>query len=237
MVAKSYQTYEIVSEPYAVGGKQYVKIKHPKTGNVRQARWYTETEYNKLYPEVKSADDFKFKNQKQALGFEKGYITIFKGDTYPHLDWFRKSICRYTRWWGWYVVSTEELPADMPADLIPIKLVWDIVGDETGNLRAESLVKCAVSQLLYDPTPSQFVGELGERIEIEVVVERAIELDSYHGRSTMHIMKDKDENVYVWTTAAKSWSVGTAHKIRGTIKDHRTYKNEKQNILTRCQEV
>ena len=109
MVAKSFQEMEIVCEPYTLTGRMYVKVKNPKTGNVRQVRWYTDSEYAKLYPEAK-ADITTFKNQKQTLGFEKGYITIFKGDTYTHIDWFRASICRYTRWWGWYVVSTEEIP-------------------------------------------------------------------------------------------------------------------------------
>ena len=53
----------------------------------------------------------------------------------------------------------------------------------------------------------------------------------------MHIMEDADQNVYVSTTAAKSWSEGTVHQIRGTVKDHKTYKNTKQTVLTRCTEL
>ena len=235
-VAKSYQDFEMMCEPFEENGKMYINVRNPKTKNVRKVRWYTDAEYAKMYPEVRpEASTPKFKNQKDALGFKHGYITIFKGETYPHLDWFRQSICRYARCWGWYVVSTEEVPADLPFGIDPVRLNWEDVGIED-YLRPEDQVRAAVNDLLYDATPSEFVGELGERIEVEVEVVRAVELDGYQSRSTLHIMKDANENIYVWNTAAKSWGAGTVHKIRGTVKDHRTYRREKQTVLTRCVE-
>lgn len=237
MVAKSFQEMEIVCEPYTLNGRMYVKVKNPKTGTTRQVRWYTDSEYAKLYPEAK-ADITTFKDQKQALGFEKGYITIFKGDTYTHIDWFRASICRYTRWWGWYVVSTEEIPEDLPSGVEPVRLDWESVGAESGNLKPESQVKEAVEALIYEGSDSEHVGTIGERIEVYVTVEKALEFDGAYGRSsTMHLMRDDCGNLYVWNTSAKSWSVGTEHHIRGTVKDHRTYRNEKQTVLNRCQEI
>jgi hypothetical protein len=50
-------------------------------------------------------------------------------------------------------------------------------------------------------------------------------------------MTDVNENVYVWTTASKSWEEGSEHYIRGTVKEHSVYKNTKQTVLTRCTEV
>ena len=34
---------------------------------------------------------------KDVLGFENGYVTLFQGDTFPFIDWFRASIARYLR--------------------------------------------------------------------------------------------------------------------------------------------
>ena len=31
-VAKSFQSFEMLTEPYIVSGKQYVKVRNPKTG-------------------------------------------------------------------------------------------------------------------------------------------------------------------------------------------------------------
>ena len=238
-VAKSYQELEIIGDVFVSSGRQYVNVKL-KSGKLKTVRWYSDSEYRKMYPEVvavaRSADPFS-KSQKEVLGFTKGYITIFKGDTYAEIDWFRASIARYTRWWGWYIISTEEVPADLPEGITPIQLSWELVGQEDGNLKPEHLVKEAVESIIYDESESEYVGSIGERLELFLTVEKVIELDGSYGRSTMHIMRDDCGNLFVWTTASKSWSAGTEHHIKGTVKDHRKYKNECQTVLTRCLEV
>ena len=239
-VAPSFQKYEMIGEPFISSSRQYVNVKHPNTGNIRQVRWYSDIEYAKLYPEkpaVSRSTDPYSKPQKEVLGFTKGYITIFKGDTFPHVDWFRASIARYARWWGWYIISTEEVPADLPEGIEPVKLDWTLVGTENGTLKPEHQVKEGVDSILYEPSGSEYVGSIGERLELYLTVERVIPLENNFGVSQMHIMRDDVGNLYVWTTAAKSWAPGSEHHIRGTVKDHRTYKNDRQTVLTRCMEV
>lgn len=238
-VAKSYQSLEIVGDVFISSGRQYVNVK-TKSGALKTVRWYSDAEYRKMYPETVVVDrstDPYYKPQKEVLGFTKGYITIFKGDTYSEIEWFRASIARYTRWWGWYIISTEEVPADLPEGIEPVQLPWELVGQEDGNLKPEHLVKEAVESIIYDSSDSEYQGSLGERLDLYLTVERTIELDGNYGRSTMHLMRDDCGNLYVWTTASKSWAAGSEHHIRGTVKDHRTYRNEKQTVLTRCTEV
>lgn len=238
-VAKSYQELEIVGDVFVSSGRQYVNVKL-KSGKLKTVRWYSDAEYRKMYPEavaVARSADPSSKSQKEILGFAKGYITIFKGDTYSEIDWFRASIARYTRWWGWYIISTEEVPADLPDGITPIQLPWELVGQKDGNLKPEHLVKEAVESIIYEESESEFQGAIGERLDLYLTVERTIELDGSYGRSTMHIMRDDCGNLFVWTTASKSWSTGTEHHIKGTVKDHRKYKNECQTVLTRCLEV
>lgn len=238
-VAKSYQSLKIVGDVFVSSGRQYVNVK-TKSGALKTVRWYSDAEYRKMYPEApavnRSADPY-YKSQKEVLGFTKGYITIFKGDTYAEIDWFRASIARYARWWGWYIISTEEVPADLPAGIEAIRLPWESVGQDSGELKPESLIKEAVEALIYDSSDSEYQGALGERLDLYLTVERTIELDGNYGRSTMHLMRDDCGNLYVWTTASKSWAAGSEHHVRGTVKDHRTYRNEKQTVLTRCTEV
>lgn len=238
-VAKSYQSLEIVGDVFISSGRQYVNVK-TKSGALKTVRWYSDIEYRKMYPEAPAVDrsaDPYYKPQKEVLGFTKGYITIFKGDTYAEIDWFRASIARYARWWGWYIISTEEIPEDLPEGIEPVQLPWELVGQEDGKLKPEHLVKEAVESIIYDGSDSEYQGALGERLDLYLIVERTIELDGNYGRSTMHLMRDDCGNLYVWTTASKSWAVGSEHHIRGTVKDHRTYRNEKQTVLTRCTEV
>ena len=238
-VAKSYQELEIVGDVFVSSGRQYVNVKL-KSGKTKAVRWYTDSEYRKMYPEAvavdRSADPY-YKPQKEVLGFTKGYITIFKGDTYSELDWFRASIARYARLWGWYIISTEEIPADLPEGIQPIRLSWESVGQENGELKPEHLIKEAVEALIYEASDSEFQGAIGERLDLFLTVERVIDLENGFGHSQMHLMRDDCGNLYVWTTASKSWPAGSEHHIRGTVKDHRTYKNEQQTVLTRCMEV
>lgn len=235
MVAKTYQNLEVVGDVYISNGKRYIQVR-TKNGTLKQVRWYTEREYAKMYPnEVTETGNFK--SQKEVLGFEKGYITIFKGNTFEDKEYFKMNSARYCRWWGWYFVSTEDLPDDIPEDVTPIRLDWEVVGNENGELKSENEIAAAVEALIYDEDTSEYQGEIGDRIDVIVTIEKAIPLDGYYGASTMHIMRDYDGNCFVWTTAARSWSEGTEHHIAGTIKDLRTYKGTKQTVLTRCREV
>jgi hypothetical protein len=139
--------------------------------------------------------------------------------------------------WGWYIVSTDELPADIPASVIPVQLPWELVGKADGTLMTDGQIAAALEPLLYDASPSEFQGNIGDRIEKVLTVRKNICLQGAFGVSSMHIFEDENENIYVWTTTSKSWPEGSEHKIRGTIKDHKTYKNCKQTVLTRCVEV
>ena len=236
LVAKSYQDLPKVGEVFTSSGRQYINVQL-KSGKLKTVRVYSEAEYRKMYPEAPAVDrsaDPYCKPQKEVLGFTKGYITIFKGDTYTEIDWFRASIARYARWWGWYIISTDEVPEDLPLDIEPIQLKWELVGNDNGTLRMEKEVQKAVESLLYAAGDSEFVGKIGERIEVELTVVKALKLENDFGGSVMHLMEDNNRNVFVWITSAKSWAEGSIKRVRGTIKDHRIYKNIKQNILTRC---
>ena len=241
MVAKSYQNLELVSDIYYVNNKAYVNVKL-KNGNIKQVRHYTENEYAKLYPEAKvtAADrstDPYYRPQKDVLGFIDGYITIFKGDTYPALEWFKASPARYTRYWGWYFPSDVELPEDLPEGVEPVRLDWKLVGNEEGRLLPEDCIKPIVESLLYEEGTTDWVGNVGDRIEVDITVEKAIELEGAYGTSTMHIMRDALDNVLVWTTASKRWPAGVHKTIRGTVKDLNVFRGTKQTVLTRCREI
>lgn len=234
-VARSYENLPIVKEPYFANGRQYVQVQM-LNGSIKQVRWYSDAEYAKYYGAAAKAPS-KAKTQREALGFgENGQITIFKGNTYACKDWFKENGAKYTRAWGWAFAN--EVPADLPAGVEAMTLLWDVVGNPDGSLKTEEAIKAAIDAMIYEPDASEFVGEVGQRIEFKVRVEKAIELNGYYGRSIMHILRGiEDGNVYVWTTASKSWAEGAEKTIRGTIKDHRTYRNVNQTILTRCMEV
>lgn len=239
LVAKSYVGLPQLGNAYEVSGKMYVKVQMAN-GTVKQVRAYNQTEYKKYYPELakQSQDsDPYYKSQKVVLGFIDNYITIFKGDTYPHKEWFKSIGAVYRKWWGWGLASNVELPAELPTDIEAVRLDWDVVGTEAEVLKPEDQLKAAVESVMYEASESEYVGEVGETLELYLTVQKAIEMEGYYGTSTCHIMTDDCGNEYVWTTAARHWEEGSEHHIKGKVKDHKMYRNSKQTILTRCKAV
>lgn len=235
-VAKSYIGLPQTCEPYmADNNRWYVRVVL-KSGKEKEVRWYTDIEFEKMYPEtsVITEPSKDVDAAKNRLGFQEGYITIFRGDQETNNDWFKLSNARWARYWGWYVVSTEEIPEQLPFGIEPVKLYWkDIIGP-TGEMKPEDKLKEIVDVLLYGESDSQFIGSIGERLELVVNVAKAISFDGAYGKTTMHIMHDDCGNEYVWTTGSKTLTVDNIYHIRGTVKDHRVYKGTNQTILTRC---
>lgn len=241
-VAPSFQKFEILNEPFEINSKLYVNVLNKKTNSVKQVRYYSEKEYNKLYGQKTEQESafskepaIKVNSMRKAFGFDKGYITIFKGDTYSHLEYFQLSTARYCKHWGWYFISTEPLPDDIPEDVTPIQLPWELVG-EGEELKPEALVKIAVESLIYEESPSQFVGSIGERLEINVKVVKVIPIENNYGKSYIYLFMDENQNYYSWITSSTKFLTQTNNffKIRGTIKEHYIYKNVKTTKLFNC---
>lgn len=174
---------------------------------------------------------------KEVLGFKNGYITIFKGETYPHLDWFRESEARYSELWGWYFTSDTIIPEDLPSDITTVQLAYEDVFEDENTLKDKSEIKSLVDSLIYDPGESEWAGSVGERVDAYLTVTRAIQTENGYGLHTFHIFNDDLGNIYTWSTAAKHLTEGEMYHIRGTIKELTTYRNNKQTVLTRCRIV
>lgn len=152
MTAKSYLSFEKASEPYQKNGKAYIDVINPKTGAKRTVRWYTEQEYEKqygkigtdLHNELVRNGTIKEYDQRHVLGFDKGYVTVFKG---KNEEWLEQSIARYNVGLGWYIVSTDELPADIPDDLTPVRLSWDAVKLTEKKMQPPEVVRKVVAKL------------------------------------------------------------------------------------------
>lgn len=233
-VAKSYRDCKVLCDPFIVNGRKYVNIETP-AGTQKRVRFYSDAEYFKMYGET-FAPAVPV-SEKDKLGFVNGYITIFKGNTYPHKDWLKENGARFTRLFNWSFASDVEWPeAELPEDLEPLQIPWEAVSAD-GHLLPETEVRSYIESLMYEPSNSEFVGEVGDRIEETLTVTKAITLEGYYGTSMMHIMEDESGNVYVWITKAKNYPEGKVVTLRGTVKEHKEYKGTKQTVLTRCKEI
>lgn len=242
-VAKSYQKYEIICEPFTDNGRAYVNIK--KDGSLKTVRWYTDKEYATMYKLPKnggaSLETVSSKPSapivKDTLGFKNGFITLITGPTEKWEDYLNMSNARYSRVWGWYIISAETVPSNLPDDLSTITLSWSLVGNEDGTLLPEDKVVEVVETLKYPATPSQYVGKVGDRLSLDLTVTKSIPIETIWGRSTLHVMVDANDNEFIWKTNSKSWEVGSQRHLKGTVKEHKVWRNSQQTWLTRCQEV
>lgn len=245
LVAKSYQGLPFIGESYEKSGRLYVKVQL-KSGKEKEVRVYTQKEYNKMYPNetvtekpsrAKPNDPY-YKPQKITLGFDKGFIWIFRGAIEQNKEWFALSPCRYARHWGWYLPSTMEMPKDLPLNLEPVKLPWEPMGDEEDWLvEDEKVIKNHVNSVLYPPDDTPYPHNIGDRIEINVTVTEVHDAETAYGTSRNHIFKDSNGTLYSWKTTAKSWEVGSVKHIRGSVKLLSNYKGKHITVLQRCMEV
>lgn len=240
MVAPSYQSFDILTDPFTIGNKKYVRVRNPKTGTERQVRFYELAEFRKAFPQAETdnkesafADPY-YKPQRVVLGFTNGTITIFRGETEPHIEWLRANKARYTRWWGWYFSET---PNDIPEGLEPVILPWEKVAKDSDNLKPDNQLAAIIDSVLYPITEEMPEFSLGDRKEFFLIIKKVINLETNYGTKFMYIMEDDTAQQYVWTTSARSWTPDSTHHIRGTIKDIKTYQGKYQIILTRCTEV
>lgn len=240
MVAKSFQQFEQIGEPFEVSGRKYVIVKNPKTGTERTVRWYTEKEYNKMYPDVPVAVPTVEKKPwlKKSLGFEKGYITIFT-NTEENEEWFSRSNARWHGSWGWYIVSTEEVPSDLPDGVAAFHLYWKDIIIEEGVLKPKDIIKAHVSKILHseEVSNSEHSGSIGERLSLTLTVYKTTATMSSYGPKITYYMKDEKDNKYKWFTSPRQFQKGETKKMRGTVKSHIIENNDKITVLTRCMEV
>ena len=141
-VAKSYANLEQISEPYKRDKKTYIKVLTAK-GIEKEVRWYSETEYYNMYPELKPKLNF---DPEKAFGFYPlGYITIFKEDDIDDYLLKHKEF-QYATHLGWFMKSKFTLPADLPSALTPVRLYWIDIS-ENGEMYDEDTVKLIVNRV------------------------------------------------------------------------------------------
>ena len=116
-----------------------------------------------------------------------------------------------------------------------------VAGKHTGILASalpsyERHLGRAVERTRREAT-SAHVGAVGDKVEWVLTVERVYDAETQYGAMHIHTMRDGDGHAIVWRTNAKRLEPGTTYNVRGTIKAHNEFRDEKQTELTRCKVV
>ena len=225
-LAKNYQQYETVGDPYQAHRHWYQKINI--NGQITEARLYTDDEYEKMYPP-------NLTPIKEQLGFDKGPITLISGNTKDLTDWLTNIGAQYHKLFGWYLTSAAGPIDPIPEGITLHNLEWTKISINNKYLRPDQEIVEIVSSIKYGESRSQFVGNVGEKISKILYIKKVVKLNTRYGETNMHIMQDADENIYIWMTNTRNLVENQLYSVFGTVKAHETYRGEKRTILIRCQ--
>ncbi len=82
---------------------------------------------------------------------------------------------------------------------------------------------------------SEFVGEVGQRIEIaNPQVEVITYLENQFGVTIRYKITDEEGHIFMWDSSSGIYADKVVASIKGTIKKHDEYRGCKQTWLTRC---
>lgn len=184
-----------------------------------------------------------------------GNAYIVLGNTYPIKDELKAAGAHFKPGLGWYFdhvsydYPTQKIERDdFMSNFSMADLMIDVEdADPTEVLlyhydegRARDFVKEIQDKYRKantKPSNSQWVGEVGDKIEKELKLEDSHPFISSFTGDPMCVYKFVDEfgNVFTWITSDRENLVdGGTYEVKGTIKNHSEYRDEKQTVLTRC---
>ncbi len=112
-------------------------------------------------------------------------------------------------------------------------LTASLIASYNLSVEREEKKKQKDAQAALEASRSQWVGEVGKRIDIKVAEMTCITgWDTAYGYTMLRKIVDVDGNVYTWKTS--SFVEDGVEAIRGTVKSHSEYRGVKQTELTRC---
>lgn len=85
---------------------------------------------------------------------------------------------------------------------------------------------------------SNWVGAIGERIEITATVVYQKMIRTTYGSANLYLFKDEKGNVFKAFYSGKAeMEKGKKYKFKATIKEHEEYNGEKQTVISRLTEI
>lgn len=234
-VAKTYATFAIDGEPFQENGRAYVNIITPK--GLKKVRWYTDTEYKRMYPDAVIENDIMNFNARHAFGFdEKGYILIYKGKNVEEWAETDRTNIWHNLTFGYYTPSKFDCPK-LANGIEAIQLKWEDVMAHDDRMKPHEEVQRIVAAMLNDESASAFQGEVNEWLQKTVTIREKKSKDSHFGTKHTYTLEDSDGNTYIWETGAKDYPLAKTISLKMKVKEHKEINNEKVTVVWYCKEV
>ena len=178
--------------------------------------------------------------EKAGFGNEDGTYVIYRviGNTYEIKDELKGLGAKFNPAVGWFF--SHPIDSYNVQRMEEKEVLTDSIWIEWKQ-KEEVKPLWAENQKIAEESPSKWVGEIGDRIELSLHIDRSFEgkfqLCEWKSVSSyMYLMHDADGNIYKWSTSCY-YKEGDDIHVRGTIKDHAEFRGVKQTVLTRLREV
>lgn len=171
---------------------------------------------------------FKWNNFSDA-----GYSWVAIGDTFKIKEELKSAGAKFNRELGWHFRSE-------PSEFKTVRITLDDVTrkDCDGRIKYKEDAYDFINELkmqFIEPTNSEWVGEIGQKITIIGVLKDVHQFQSAFGLTNVFSFDDEDENTIVWmTTKHVPIEIGMHCELSGKIKAHNTFRGDKQTLLSRC---
>ena len=91
------------------------------------------------------------------------------------------------------------------------------------------------ARIARELSTSNYVGEVGERIDIDVVEFACVHsYETIYGLHRIYKFRDDKDNVFVWKTSVFVPDPKLVVRVSGTVKNHKEYNGVKETEMTRC---
>lgn len=166
---------------------------------------------------------------------QNDFTWIVLGDTFSIKEELKTKGAKFNRELGWHF-DHEEAGYDL------VKIIITEVAEKTirGKYRfkedAEEYIKnIRKANEKFVPTHSEWIGEVGKKVSIDVTLENYREFYTAFGETAAYEFKDSNGNTVVWLSASgKDFDKDHVYWIEGTVKDHSEYRGDKQTRINRC---
>jgi len=235
-VAKSYENYERVGEPFEKSGRMYTKAAE------RRAKEREETRVQEAIERAARRQAISEANKKswfEKNGFDVNGITycVYGDDTYSIKEHLKELGCKFSPLFMWHSPEPIELPEGYGTFEINYidYMVWDTEND---NMIFKEDAKEKIERRFdetKEPSLSEYVGEVGERLRnLTVVFSSRRGYTSRYGWTNIFTFKCGD-NVFTWFTSSEpEIEVGNTYDMTATVKKHEEFRSVKTTVVSRC---
>ena len=146
--------------------------------------------------------------------------------------------------------GTRELRDRIPNKFLGIAIYGFISAKKNHERLVEK--KIAEEKRAIENAKVEYYGNVGDKFELTLTFDKTFGFEGAYGFTYIHLFHDDENHVFAWSSSNGNYKVeyaknvtwggieyveyeaGHKYLIKGSIKDHREYRNVKQTVITRC---